>query len=172
MSDTISTERLHLRKLNAGDADFALKLLNTEGWLKYIGDRGVRSVEDAEKYLRSGVLALYEQHGFGPYGVSLSGSDQLIGFSGLFKRDFLEFPDIGFAFLPEHCGKGYAFESSEAVLNEARNNLKLRKLLAITRKDNFSSAKLLAKLGMSFERMTAYPGETEELMLYSISLNN
>ncbi len=172
MSETLSTERLHLRKLNKGDAEFALRLLNTEGWLKYIGDRGVRTMNDAEEYIRSRVLAHYEQYGFGPYGVSLSGSEELVGFSGLFRRDFLEFPDIGFAFLPEHCGKGYAFESSEAVLREARDNMKLRKLLAFAMKDNFRSAKLLEKLGMKFDRMIAYPGEEEEMMLFSIDFGN
>ncbi len=172
MSETLSTERLHLRKLNTGDAEFALRLLNTEGWLKYIGDRGVRTLDDAEEYIRSRVLAHYEQFGFGPYGVSLSGSPELIGFSGLFRRDFLEYPDLGFAFLPEYSGNGYAFEASEAVLIEARGNLKLRKLLAFTVKDNFRSAKLLAKLGMQFEKMIPYPGEEEEMMLYSIEFGN
>ena len=170
MTEIIETERLILRKIEESDCEFVYSLLNSPGWLKYIGDRGINSLEDAKTYIRDKVVSLYDQQGYGPYGVRTKLNNSLIGFCGLFKRDFLEDADIGFAFLPEHSGKGYAIESAVAVLEYARDVIGLRRIIAITLEGNDRSINILNKLGMSFKEKIIYPGSGEELLLYSIEL--
>lgn len=170
MTEIIETERLILRKIEESDCEFVYKLLNSPGWLKYIGDRGINNLEDAKIYIREKVVSLYDQHGYGPYGVRTKVNKSLIGFCGLFKRDFLEDADIGFAFLPEHSGKGYAIESALAVLEYARYAIGLKRILAITLEQNERSINVLNKLGMVFERKIKYPDSGEELIQFSIEL--
>jgi RimJ/RimL family protein N-acetyltransferase len=170
MTEIIETERLILRKIEESDCEFVYKLLNSPGWLKYIGDRGINNLEDAKIYIREKVVSLYDQHGYGPYGVRTKLNNSLIGFCGLFKRDFLEDADIGFAFLPEHSGKGYAIESAVAVLEYARDVIGLRRIIAITLEQNERSINVLNKLGMVFERKIQYPDGGEELIQFSIEL--
>lgn len=156
----LETARLVLRRLCDDDAPFIVGLLNEPSFLRYIGDKGVHSEEDARRYLRDGPLASYERHGFGLYLVELKESGQPIGISGLLKRDYLEDPDIGFAFLPPFWSQGYARESAEAVLAQGRERFGLRRVLAITSPDNRASIALLGRLGFRFER-TARPSEDE-----------
>lgn len=153
--------------LSESDSEFALELLNSAGWLKYIGDRGVKDIESAKAYIREKVLTLYENYGYGPYGVMIKNSGKLIGCCGLFKRDFLDDPDIGFAFLPEYFGNGYAIEAATAVMQEAMNEMSLKRITAITVAENHRSINLLTKLGLKFEKMIPYPGESQKLMLFS-----
>lgn len=169
MIKKLETERLILRQLNVTDAGFTLRLLNSPGWLEFIGDRGIRDIQSAETYLNDKVLTLYEKYGYGPYGVRTKSDETLTGFCGLFKRDFLEDPDIGFAFLPEYSGRGYATESAVAVMENARTELGLKRIAAITLERNVRSVNVLKKLGMQFERNIIYPESKEELMLYSIN---
>jgi RimJ/RimL family protein N-acetyltransferase len=169
MTNKIETDRLILRPLNINDSEFTLSLLNSSGWLEFIGDRGIRDIQAAEIYLADKVFTLYEKYGYGPYGVRTKEDETLTGFCGLFKRDFLEDPDIGFAFLPEFTGRGYAIESAIAVIEDARTELGLKKVAAITLEKNIRSINVLKKLGMQFERNIIYPESKEELMLYSIN---
>ena len=156
----LETARLALRRPCDDDAEFFVELLNQPSFLRYIGDKGVRTAEDARRYLRDGPLASHERHGFGLYLVELKESGQPIGISGLLKRDYLEDPDIGFAFLPPFWSQGYARESAEAVLAQGRERFGLRRVLAITSPDNRASIALLGKLGFRFERL-ARPSEDE-----------
>jgi len=156
----LETERLVLRRLTADDAGFILELLNDPAFLRYIGDKGVRTRADACRYIETGPVASYERHGFGLYRVELKDGGEPIGMCGLLKRDYLPDVDIGFALLPRHRSKGYAFESASAVLAHARDTLGLKRVLAITSPDNVASIGLLADLGFRFERM-ARPAENE-----------
>src|SRR5262245_1614772 len=149
----VETERLILRGLNAKDAAFILALLNEPSFLRFIGDKKVRTIQDAEQYIQNGPVASYERHGFGLCLVELKESHTPIGICGLLKRDDLPDPDIGFAFLPDFWNKGFAFEAANAVLQDARERLKLPRILAIVNPDNEASIKLLQKLGLSFERV-------------------
>lgn len=167
MKQILDTERLALRELNTDDAEFILKLLNTPTWLKFIGDRGVKNLDDAKKYIENGPVKSYADNGFGLYLVQLKKENIPVGMCGLIKRDFLEDPDIGFALLPEHEGKGYGYESASSVMTYAREKLGLNKILAITVKENVNSIHLLEKIGLSHERMVVYPGTNEELMLFA-----
>jgi len=160
----LDTERLILREQKEEDAPFILELMNSPGWLKYIGDRNVRSLEDACNYILNGAMKSYKQSGFGFYLVELKDGNIPIGISGLVKRDTLEHPDVGFAFLPEYEGKGYGYESASAVMMYARDVLKLGTIVAITAKDNIVSIKLLEKIGLTFKEFVKM-GE-EELMLF------
>lgn len=149
----LETERLVLRPFTIGDAPFALTLLNEPSFLRYIGDKKVRTLEDARQYLLNGPIASYERNGFGLNLVELKDSQTSIGMCGLLKREELPDPDIGFAFLPDFWNKGFAFEAASAVMNDARERLKLSRILAIVNPDNYASIKLLERLGLKFEGM-------------------
>lgn len=162
----IETDRLLLREYALSDASFIFKLMNSEGWLKNIGDRNIKTLEDAEAYMQKNYLSSYEKHGFGPYLVSLKEDGTPIGSSGLYKRDNLDFPDVGFAFLSEFSNKGYAFESAQAVMQYASEKLKLQTIVGITLQENSASIKLLKKLGLSEIGIYKYE-DGEELLLFS-----
>ena len=163
----LQTERLVLSQLTTGDAAFLLELLNSPGWLKYIGDRGVKTIEDAEKYVQEGPMKSYRENGFGLYRVSLKTDGTVLGICGLIKRKQLEDVDIGFAFLPSFAGKGYAYESASATLAFGREQFGLKKIVAIITQDNDASIKLVLKLGLRFSKMIDWPGEERPLMLFT-----
>jgi RimJ/RimL family protein N-acetyltransferase len=163
----LETERLGLRRLAAGDAPFVLELLNEPSFLANIGDRGVRTLDDARGYLERGPIASYERHGFGLYLVVLRDSREPIGICGVLKRDELPEPDIGFAFLPRYWSHGYALESAQAVSHYAREMLGLPRLLAITLPSNRGSKRVLERIGFRFEAMVKLAGDAAELELYA-----
>ena len=164
------TERLIIQQFTLNDAPFILELLNSESWIKYIGDRKIRTIEDAEKYLLNGPIKNYSAIGFGLSLVKTKKENISIGMCGLIKRDTLKDVDIGFAFFPQYEGKGYGFESASAVMKNAKDVLKLNRVVAITVNYNHSSIKLLERLGMILEGNIYMPGDTEELMLFGINL--
>jgi [ribosomal protein S5]-alanine N-acetyltransferase len=165
------TERLIVRWLDVSDKDFILRLLNEPGWLKYIGDKGVRSLEDAENYILSGPRSMYERLGFGLFVAEIKETRLPIGLCGLIKRDGLEDVDLGFAFLEAHQSKGYAYEAAKGTMEYARK-FGLNRIVAITTKANASSSKLLEKLGMLLEGYVTLPNDTEEMKLYGIDLED
>jgi RimJ/RimL family protein N-acetyltransferase len=166
----LETERLSLRRLTVDDAEFMLDLLNQPSFLHFIGDRGVRSVEDAREYVRTGPMASYERFGFGMYLTALKEGGTPIGVCGLVKRDTLDDVDIGYAFLPDFWSKGYAFESAAAVLEQARTVLGLRRIVAIVSPDNQGSIRVLEKLGLRFERLARLSPESPEVQLFERDL--
>ncbi len=171
MSKVIAgTERLELREFSTSDAAFVLELLNQPAVLEFVGDKGVRSLDDAYRYIKSSPLASYRDNGFGHYVVTLREIEMPIGLCGLFHRAFLDTPDLGFAFLEQHEGNGYATEASLAVLSLARDVLRMPTVLAMTDRDNGRSAKVLGKLGFRFERDFLVPGEDAPLRLYAVEL--
>ena len=163
----LETERLTLRRLSLDDAAFILELLNDPSFLRFIGDKGVRNLEDARQYILKGPIDSYQQKGFGIYLVALKAANVPIGMCGLVKRDALEDADIGFAFLPEFRSTGYAFESAAAVKDYGLSVLGLQRLLAITNKDNEGSIRVLEKIGMKFERMIRLTSDSPEIRLYT-----
>jgi ribosomal-protein-alanine N-acetyltransferase len=154
----LETARLRLRRFDLADAPFIFELVNEPAFLRYIGDRGVRSLEDARQYLTSGPLAMYEKHGFGLFGVELKESGALVGMCGLLKRDALEDADVGFAFLSVHRGKGYGTESAAGVVAYAAREFGLQRLAAITDPSNEVSIHTLGKLGFRFQGTVELPG--------------
>ncbi|MCX7033115.1 MAG: GNAT family N-acetyltransferase [Arenimonas sp.] len=144
----IETPRLLLTELTADDAGFILALLNTPGFLAHIGDRGVRTGDDARRYIAQGPAASYAARGFGLWKVSLQTDGTPVGMSGLIKRDELPFADLGYAFLPAHEGQGYASEAGAAALDFGFRCKGLPRILAIVRPGNEASMRVLAKLGM------------------------
>lgn len=166
----LETPRLVIRRLSADDAEFILALLNEPSFLRYIGDKGVRNIADAIRYIQTGPLASYERFGFGIYLVELKESGLPIGMCGLIKRETLPDVDIGFAFLPSFWSRGYAFESAAAVMNYGRAVLGLRRIVAITSPDNDASAKLLEKCGLRYERLIKLGDETAEVRLFVSSM--
>lgn len=166
MQQILETERLALRKFDLGDAEFILQLLNTPTWLQFIGDKNVKSLNDASNYLVNGPIKSYKENGFGLSRVSLKDSDIPIGACGLLKRDGLDEPDIGFALLPEHTGKGYAFEITSATMGYAKTELALTRIAAITDPGNIASINLLKKIGLRFESMLNLPAYDHEVMYF------
>lgn len=162
----LATERLVLRWLTEEDAGFIMELTNDPDWLLHIGDRGIRTLEDARRYIEKGPASVYER-GFGLYAVDLKESGAPIGICGLINRDWLEEMDIGFAFLPQYRGKGYAREAAAATLEHARSALGLTRIAAIVSLANEASIRLLTQLGLGFERMVRPPGEGEEVCVYA-----
>jgi len=164
----LATDRLILRRLLLDDAEFILKLLNDPSFLRFIGDKQVRTQEDARNYIRSGPMASYERFGFGLFLTELKESSVPIGICGLLKRDTLDDVDIGFAFLPEYCGQGYGFESARATMTYGRDVLGLKRILAITSPENEASIGLLEKLGFKFEQLTKLSADAPEVKLFAI----
>lgn len=163
----VETERLTLRQFTTEDAELILELLNEPSFLQNIGDRGVRTIEDARKYILEGPVASYERFGYGAYRVALKETDVPIGMCGLFKRDSLEDPDIGFAFLPRFWSKGYAFEAASAVMTFAREALGIARIVAITAPRNEASIRVLGKLGLQFAGVIRLTGEDPESRLFT-----
>jgi len=161
------TDRLRLRRLSVDDADFILRLLNEPSFLEYIGDKGVRTMDDARSYILNGPVASYEKHGFGLWLVELKESGASAGLCGLLKRDVLEDVDLGYAFLPEFWSRGYALEAASAVLSWARGTLGLRRVVAVTNVDNQSSIRLLEKIGFEYERMVRLSDGAPEVKLFA-----
>jgi RimJ/RimL family protein N-acetyltransferase len=168
-TDTIlETERLTLRRANLGDAEFILRLLNEPSFLRFIGDRRVRTLPDAERYIADRLIASYERNGFGLWVVERRDAAGPIGICGLVKRDTLPDPDIGFAFLPEFWGRGFAFESAAGVRRYALDVLALTRLLAITNPDNSASIRIVEKLGLVFDRSLSLTTGEPEVNLYRV----
>jgi RimJ/RimL family protein N-acetyltransferase len=167
MKIILQTPRLLLREFRVGDENFIVTLVNTPGWLEFIGDRNIKTTEDANNYLMSGPMTSYVRFGFGLYLVQLKNSHEPVGMCGLIKRDHFENVDIGFAFLPEVSGKGYAYEAASATLNYAKQTLGLNRIIAITNSNNTRSIKLLNKLGLGYEKKIKMPEEKEELLLFA-----
>ena len=161
----LETERLALREFTAADADFVLRLVNEPAFLRFIGDRGVRNLDDARKYIADGPVAGYAREGHGLLRVDRKSDGAAIGMCGVLKREALPQPDIGFSFLPDYWSHGYALEAAQAVMRHARDTLGLGRILAITTRDNAPSMRLLDKLGFRFERMIAFGNE--ELRLFA-----
>lgn len=149
----LETNRLILRRLSIEDADFILELVNEPSWLRFIGDKGVRSIADARDYILKGPIESYERFGFGLYLAELKDDGTPIGICGLIKRESLNDVDLGFAFLPKFWGNGYAYESASSVMAYGKSALGLNRIIAVTTPDNHSSIKVLEKLGFRFERM-------------------
>jgi RimJ/RimL family protein N-acetyltransferase len=162
----IDTARLALTELTDADAEFIRGLLNEPSFLRYIGDRGVRTVEDAKRYVREGPAAMYAKFGYGLLRVGLGATGTPIGICGVLKRDTLPDPDLGFSLLPAYWSQGYAFEAADAVMRDARGRLHLGRILAITSPDNESSIRLLGRLGFRFEHMMKLQEGADEVRLF------
>jgi RimJ/RimL family protein N-acetyltransferase len=163
----IETERLVLTHLANRDSEFIRGLLNEPSFLRFIGDRGVRTTDDACRYIQDGPVASYARYGYGLLRVGLKAGDTPIGICGVLKRETLPEPDLGFSLLPAWWSKGYAHEAASAVMRHARGALGVGRILAITSVDNESSIKLLGKLGFRFERMIRLGEDATELRLFA-----
>jgi RimJ/RimL family protein N-acetyltransferase len=164
----LETTRLRLRELVDDDAPFILELLNEPSFIANIGDRGVRTLDDAVGYIRKGPVDSYARHGYGLWLVELRETGESLGVSGLMHRDTLPAPDIGYAFVPRHWARGYAVESCTAVRDHALRTLALPRLLAIVSPGNDASVKVLERIGLRFVEMVKLPSSEEELQLFSI----
>ena len=166
MEIVIETKRLIIRKFTVDDSAFMLELLNTPDWLRFIGDRNIRTLEQAEQYLLNGYMKSYQDYGFGFYVVAVKETQESIGICGIVKREGLEDVDIGFAFFQQFMGKGYGYESASAVLNYALNDLKIKRIVAIVDPENVVSIALIKKIGLQFEKMIQVSPKDIELMLF------
>lgn len=162
----IETDRLVLRRLSEDDAEFILELLNEPSFLENIGDRNVRTLDDARAYIRDGPMASYERHGFGLYLTLLKEGGTPIGICGILRRDTLPDVDVGFAFLPRYWSKGYAFESARAVVAHGRSDFGLARIVGIVKPGNAGSIRVLEKLGLRYEGTVRLSPHGEESQLF------
>ena len=165
---TFETERLLIRPTSEDDAEFIFKLLNTPNWIKYIGDRDVRSVEKAKAYIAEKMIPQLERLGYSNYTLIRKQDRKKIGTCGLYDRDGLEGIDIGFALLSEFEKKGFAFEASNKLKEAAFNQFEIERISAITTKDNVASQRLIVKLGLTLTGTIKLPDNDQELLLYTI----
>lgn len=162
------TDRLFIRPTSLEDAPFIYNLLNTPKWIEYIGDRNIRSVKDAEAYIKNKMLPQLEKLGYTNNTVIRKSDGKKIGTCGLYNREGIEGVDIGYAFLPEYEKQGYAFESTYKIMKVGFQVFHLDKISAITTRVNKSSQKLLEKLGFTFHKIVNIPNDHEKLLLYII----
>jgi len=165
------TPRLILRRLTLDDADLMLAVWNDPAFVRHVSDRGIRTTKQARQALGDTVLTLYETYGYGPYCMVRKDDARRIGICGLFRRETLPHPDIGFAVLPTFRGAGFALEAARAVVRHAGEDLGIKSLTAIVSPLNKASVSLLEKLGLNFQRGITMPGEKEEIGLYSMILS-
>jgi RimJ/RimL family protein N-acetyltransferase len=166
----LETDRLTLRQLTNDDAPFILELLNEPSFIQNIGDRNVRTLEDAQAYILNGPVKSYEKHGFGLHAIILKDTDEPIGMCGLIKRDGLEDVDIGYALLPKFWSKGYAVEAAQVVKEYAKDVVGLKRLVAIVDPANQGSIRVLEKIGLRYEKMVRLSADDIELKLYGTEL--
>jgi RimJ/RimL family protein N-acetyltransferase len=168
--NVIETERLNLREVTEADAPFVLELLNDPDFIRNVADRGVRTLEEARRYVAEKFVEGYRREGFGFWLVEPKESGTPAGVCGLVKRDALPGVDVGYAFLPPFRSKGYASESASAVISYARDTLGLGRLYAIVNPENSASVRVLEKLGMRFERMVRLSDDEPEIKLFAADL--
>lgn len=166
----IETERLQLYKVSLDDTPFIVELLNEPSFLKYIGDKGIRTAEDAVKYIKKEFLGSYEQRGYGLLLVKLKDGNVPIGICGIKKRDSLDLPEIGYAFLSKYRSMGYATESARAAIDYARKEIGLKRVAAITTPENEASIRVLEKIGFHFEKMVDLPDFETKTKLFAVDL--
>lgn len=165
-SKVYETERLIIRPMSLDDADLILELYNMPNFIKFIGDRNINSLSDAENYIKAKFLPQFEKSGFGNYLIVLKDGNIKIAGVGIFEREGLDVVDIGFSVLERFEGKGYMFEAAQKVKSIGMDDFGLKKISAITVKDNFSSQKLIERLGLKFQKYVTLPNEDEKLMYY------
>jgi RimJ/RimL family protein N-acetyltransferase len=168
--NVLATERLVLRHLTADDAEFILGLLNEPAWLQFIGDKGVRTLNDARTYIANGPQKMYREHGFGLWLAARKDTAEPLGICGLIKRPGLDDVDLGFAFLARHWGQGYAHEAAAAILSHAKHAVGLKRIVALTALENARSIRLLVKLGLKFERNIQLAADGPESRLFALGL--
>jgi ribosomal-protein-alanine N-acetyltransferase len=162
----LATARLTLRPLTPADAPFILELVNQPSWLRNIGERNVRSLEDAAGYIEKGPMASYARHGFGLWCAERTADQVPIGMCGLLKRDHLDIPDIGFAYLERYQGQGYGKEAAAATLAYAHGSLDLPRIAAVIDPANIPSIRIVEGLGMSYRGPILMPGDSREISFY------
>jgi RimJ/RimL family protein N-acetyltransferase len=161
--------RIALRPFTLDDAGFIVELLNDTDWLRFIGDRGVRTLDDARAYLQSGPIAHAAAHGFALGAVIATGHDAPIGMCGLIRREGLDDVDLGYAFLPAARGRGYAREAAAAWLARGFDDFGLKRIVAITMPDNGPSQRVLEGIGMRFERRLRLPAHEKDPLPYAVT---
>ncbi|MEH8226427.1 GNAT family N-acetyltransferase [Aeromonas veronii] len=161
----IASSRLILREMIATDAPFILELLNDSDFYRYIGDRGIRTLEQAQEYIQQGPAVSYARYGHGLYLVERKEDGASLGICGLIKRDTLEQVDIGYAFLPQYRGQGYAIEAAHAALADGKSRLGIGQVVAIVTPGNERSIGLLAKLGLVRSRLVKLSEDADECLL-------
>ncbi|MCA0152887.1 GNAT family N-acetyltransferase [Winogradskyella vincentii] len=161
-----NTQRLIVRPITIEDAPFVLELMNTPKWIKFIGDRNVHSVEEAEGYIKEKALPQLKTHGHTNNVVIRKKDGTKMGTCGIYHREGTDEVDIGFAFLPPYEGKGYAYEASSELMKFAKNQLKLNTIQAYTLEENTASRKLLERLGLELIGTGYLPNNNEELLMY------
>lgn len=163
----LTTNRLSIEKASLEDVAFILELVNSPNWLAFIGDRGIQTLADAKNYIQKSLIDSYGQNGFGLYKVSITASGEPIGICGFLQRDYLDYPDLGFATLPKYEGKGYTYEAAKACLAYAESQLNFTIILAVTTAGNTKSKNLLTKLEFTADGKVTPDESGKEFLVFT-----
>lgn len=166
-TEILRTARLALREVESSDAAFVQELLSSRPFIDNIGDRQVRTLDDAQRYIEQNIRASYRRHGIGMWLVTALESGELLGLCGLLRRDHLEHPDVGYALLPHAFGRGYATEAAGACLRYGREVLGFGTICAIVAPHNRASIHVLEKLGLRLQREIPAPEPDRVLQLFA-----
>ena len=166
----LATDRLLLRQLTTDDAGFMFELLNDPSFIRNIGDRNIRTIDDACAYIVNGPVKSYEKNGFGLYLIVVKETDESIGICGLIRRENLEDVDIGYALLPKFWSKGYAVEAAQVTKAYAKDVIGLKRIVAIVDPTNEGSIRVLEKIGLRYEKMIQLSADDIELKLFGAEL--
>lgn len=169
--DKLESDRLLIRPISIIDAAFMLQLMNTPGWIGFIGDRNVKDRTAASNYILTRIIPSYHSNGFGLYLVLLKSNNIPIGICGLVKREGLDHPDLGFAVMPEYERQGYITEASKKILEFAEKQLQLPTIYGITTQSNIAAIRVLEKQGLSFQQTVQLPQNKNEFLLYAKALH-
>ena len=167
----LETERLILRWITTDDAEFIFTLMNEPSYLRFIGDKGVRTISDAREYIQNGPVDSYERFGYGLYLTEQKIDGAAIGICGLVNREAIDDVDIGFAFLPDYWGNGYGYESAKAIVDYGRNIVRLKRIVAVIESENQSSVRLIEKIGLRFEKMVSLSADEPDVKLFLREFN-
>jgi RimJ/RimL family protein N-acetyltransferase len=166
----LETERLILRQLTTEDAEFIFELLNDPSFIRNIGDRNIRTLDDACAYILNGPVKSYQKNGFGLYLIALKGTGESIGMCGLIRRENLDDVDIGYALLAKFWFRGYAAEAARATKDYAKDVIGLKRIVAIVDPANEASIRVLEKIGLHYEKMVQLSADDIELKLFGTNL--
>jgi len=161
----LETPQLRMRPFVPADADAVFRYRRDADVMRYIPGGADKAFEDTQEILDR-YFEHQEKYGFSKWAVVLPETNELIGDSGLLLLEKGPDFELGYRLAREHWGKGLATECGRAWLEGAFSSFGLERVVAFAHPDNAASIRVMAKLGMRFERHARFYGM--DSVLYSL----
>lgn len=169
----IETERLVLREIIPEDAEAFFAMDSNPEVVKYVGIKPLTDISQSIETIEN-IRKQYEENGIGRWAVIRKEDGKLVGWSGLKLikeiNNHQNIHDLGYRFTPEYWGKGYATETSIAILKFAFNEMKLDQVFAYADVENDASNHVLKKLG--FQEKETFLDEGDQCFWYELNKEN